>query len=92
MRTTITLDKDVAARLDRLRKTRPFKDLVKDALRVGLDKIENQYSITPVRAVRAAQISTRSRASSRMWRRNASGRSLSRRKSAVLVLHRFYRE
>jgi predicted transcriptional regulator len=55
MRTTITLEKDVAARLERLRKTRPFKDLVNDALRAGLDKIENgslvsrdSYSITPV--------------------------------------------
>jgi hypothetical protein len=55
MRTTITLEKDVAARLNRLRKTRPFKDLVNDALRVGLDEIENtssadysSYSITPV--------------------------------------------
>jgi metal-responsive CopG/Arc/MetJ family transcriptional regulator len=55
MRTTITLEKDVAARLDRLRKTRPFKDLVNDALRVGLDEIESasskdygSYSITPV--------------------------------------------
>jgi hypothetical protein len=55
MRTTITLEKDVAARLKRLRKTRPFKELVNDALRVGLDEIENgsssssrPYSIAPV--------------------------------------------
>jgi hypothetical protein len=55
MRTTITLEKDVAARLKRLRKTRPFKELVNDALRVGLDKLESgpslsggSYSITPV--------------------------------------------
>ena len=55
MRTTITLEKDVAARLERLRKTRPFKDLVNDALRVGLGELENAsstsygpYSITPV--------------------------------------------
>lgn len=40
MRTTITLDPDVAARLDRLRRTRPFKDLVNEALRAGLDEIE----------------------------------------------------
>ncbi len=55
MRTTITLEKDVAARLERLRKNRPFKDLVNDALRAGLDEIENgssrkskRYAITPV--------------------------------------------
>jgi Arc/MetJ family transcription regulator len=56
MRTTITLDKDVAARLARLKKTRPFKELVNDALRAGLDEIERQqskkirrYSLTPVK-------------------------------------------
>ncbi len=55
MRTTITLEKDVAARLKRLRKTRPFKELINDALRAGLDEIENsaskkkaRYSVTPV--------------------------------------------
>ena len=55
MRTTITLDKDVAARLQRLRKTRPFKELVNDALRLGFDKIEHgaskrkaRYSMTGV--------------------------------------------
>lgn len=41
MRTTLTLDADVAARLDRLRATgRPFKLLVNDALRAGLDALE----------------------------------------------------
>ncbi len=56
MRTTITLEKDVAARLARLKKTRPFKELVNDALRAGLDEIERQqskkvrrYSVTPVK-------------------------------------------
>jgi hypothetical protein len=49
MRITISPDKDVAARLDRLRKTRRFKDLVNEALRAGLDKIENKYSINPVK-------------------------------------------
>ena len=55
MRTTITLEKDVAARLKRLRRTKPFKELVNDALRVGLDTLENSsssscdlYSLTPV--------------------------------------------
>ena len=38
MRTTLTLDDDVAAALDRLRKTRrgSFRDLVNEALREGL--------------------------------------------------------
>lgn len=49
MRITITLDKDVAARLDRLRKTSPFGYFVNEALRAGLDKIENRYSINPVK-------------------------------------------
>ena len=40
MRTTITLDRDVAARLERLRAHRPFKELVNDALRRGLDALE----------------------------------------------------
>jgi hypothetical protein len=51
---TVTLDKDVAARIERLKKTRPFKQLVNDALRAGLDQIEAErddtahYSLTPV--------------------------------------------
>ncbi len=56
MRTTITLEKDVASRLERLRKTRPFKELVNEALRAGLDEIETRgskkrrrYSLTPVK-------------------------------------------
>jgi hypothetical protein len=40
MRTTITPEKDVAARIDRLQQTRPFKELVNSALRAGLDEIE----------------------------------------------------
>lgn len=41
MRTTLTLDDDVAARLRRLRSAeRTFKELVNDALRAGLDAIE----------------------------------------------------
>lgn len=41
MRTTLTLDKDVAAALDRLRKRgdRPYRDLVNDALRRGLRQV-----------------------------------------------------
>lgn len=55
MRTTITLDPDVASRIERLKKTRPFKQLVNDALRAGLDDLERQdrkpfrYSLTPVK-------------------------------------------
>lgn len=56
MRTTITLEKDVAARLERLRKTRPFKELVNEALRAGFDEIERKgskkrrrYSLRPVK-------------------------------------------
>ena len=56
MRTTITLERDVAARLERLKKTRPFKDLVNDALRAGLDELERRqkkkvrhYSLKPVK-------------------------------------------
>jgi hypothetical protein len=42
MRTTLTIDEDVAARLERLRRQRDanFKDVVNDALRRGLDSIE----------------------------------------------------
>jgi len=56
MRTTITLERDVASRLERLKKTRPFKELVNDALRTGLDEIERhqqkrvrRYTVTPVK-------------------------------------------
>lgn len=41
MRTTLTLDEDVAAALERLRKSRnaSFKDLVNEALRQGLQRM-----------------------------------------------------
>jgi hypothetical protein len=41
MRTTLTLDDDVAAKLQQLRKVRGdnFKDLVNEALRVGLRQV-----------------------------------------------------
>jgi hypothetical protein len=41
MRTTLTLDDDVAAALDRLRKARrgSFRDLVNEALRAGLKSL-----------------------------------------------------
>ncbi|MBN9578713.1 MAG: DUF2191 domain-containing protein [Alphaproteobacteria bacterium] len=42
MRTTLTIDEDVAVRLKRLRKARDIslKDLINDALRRGLDAAE----------------------------------------------------
>jgi hypothetical protein len=42
MRTTMTLDKDVAARLDQMARRRrmPMKTLVNDALRAGLAALE----------------------------------------------------
>jgi metal-responsive CopG/Arc/MetJ family transcriptional regulator len=56
MRTTVTLEEDVAVRLKRLRRSRPFKDVVNDALRAGLDQMESKssgkvrrYVITPVK-------------------------------------------
>jgi len=41
MRTTLTLEDDVAAKLERLRKTRDMslKDLVNEALRAGLERL-----------------------------------------------------
>lgn len=43
MRTTLTLDDDVAARLERLRARRrvPLKQIVNDALREGLARLED---------------------------------------------------
>lgn len=43
MRTTLTLDEDVAAQLDRLRARgdRPFKELVNETLRAGLVALES---------------------------------------------------
>jgi hypothetical protein len=56
MRTTITLEEDVFSRLQQLRKNRPFKELVNDAIRAGLDQLERDqakkhapYSLKPVK-------------------------------------------
>jgi len=54
MRTTVTLENDVAVRLKRLRKSRPFKDVVNDALRAGLDQIERKPSAATRRYAIAA--------------------------------------
>ena len=42
MRTTLTIDPDVAKRLEKLRRKgdRPFKAIVNDALRAGLDALD----------------------------------------------------
>ena len=44
MRTTLTIDDDNAARLERLRRQRDvgFKEIVNDAIRSGLDRMETQ--------------------------------------------------
>ena len=49
MRTTITLEADVAARLRRLRGNQPFKELVNKALRAGLDQLEGSVAERPAR-------------------------------------------
>jgi hypothetical protein len=47
MRTTLTLDADVAARLKRLtrKKRQPFKSVVNQALRAGLDLVEGASAV-----------------------------------------------
>jgi len=55
MRTTLTLDNDVAARLERLRGQRPFRELVNEALRRGLDALaEDPEPVAPYR-IRAVE-------------------------------------
>jgi len=47
MRTTLTLDDDVAVRLERLRrKGRTLKEVVNEALRAGLDALERSPTVT----------------------------------------------
>lgn len=53
MRTTITLDPDVAARLKRLSRGGRFKEVVNQAIRQGLERMEvkesrPEYRIKPV--------------------------------------------
>lgn len=55
MRTTLTLDSDVASRIERLRKDRPLRLVVNEALRIGLDQLESgqgvptkRYRVKPV--------------------------------------------
>lgn len=49
VRTTLTLDDDVAAQLDQLRawSTRSFKELVNEVLRAGLGRLENAERARP---------------------------------------------
>lgn len=49
MRMTLTLEDDVAARLKRMRKNRPFKELVNEALRLGLEALERRRTRKPRR-------------------------------------------
>jgi adenine C2-methylase RlmN of 23S rRNA A2503 and tRNA A37 len=55
MRTTLTLDDDVAAQLDRLRRQRSlkFRDLVNDALRRGLRDMSGEPRTREVLRTRA---------------------------------------
>lgn len=46
MRTTLTVDDDVAAKLKQLAKGRTFKEAVNDALRAGLHAIENNAALS----------------------------------------------
>lgn len=46
MRTTLTVDDDVAAKLKQLAKGRTFKEAVNDALRAGLHAIENNEALS----------------------------------------------
>lgn len=47
MRTTLTIDDDVAAKLKRLAKGSRYKDVVNRALRLGLQQIESSTKSTP---------------------------------------------
>ena len=42
MRTTLTLDDDVAVKLKAAAKTRPFRDVVNDVLRAGFKALEKR--------------------------------------------------
>jgi hypothetical protein len=54
MRTTLTVDEDVAVRLERERQKRrvPFKTLVNDVLRAGLDALHQPRPRGPAHATR----------------------------------------
>jgi hypothetical protein len=52
MRTTITLDDDVAAQLKELRRGRSFKELVNETLRRGLEALSSEGDRAPVYRIR----------------------------------------
>jgi hypothetical protein len=57
MRTTLTLDDDVAVRLERLRREgRTLKDAVNEALRAGLDALERSPVVERDRYTEPADI------------------------------------
>ena len=58
MRTTITLDDDVAAAIERLRKTKnqSLKDVVNDALRAGLKHAASPPGKRPVVSTRSVDL------------------------------------
>ena len=55
MRTTITLDKDVASRLEQLRAGRRFKELVNEVLRRGLESYDKKPEPSPKYTVSAVE-------------------------------------
>lgn len=57
VRTTLTLDDDVTARLERLRRKRKasFKQIVNDAMRAGLDALEKPRPLKPFRTIRPSR-------------------------------------
>lgn len=58
MRTTLTLDDDVASRLEGLRRShdRSYRDIVNEALRLGLDRLASP-SLEPQRPYRTNGVS-----------------------------------
>ena len=58
MRTTLTLDPDVAARLERLKETKntSFKSVVNEALRRGLDAIDQDATLRPRYRIRPVDL------------------------------------
>ena len=53
MRTTLTLDRDVATRVRKAvsREGRPFKQVVNAALRLGLERLEQPAQVKPYRTI-----------------------------------------
>lgn len=66
MRTTITLDDDVAARLKRLSRGGRFKDVVNDALRRGLERMEARDPVPEYR-VKAVNVGLKRTGLDNVW-------------------------